>query len=48
MTVKTKGKVKHISKELIIRIIKFEFEKLLLLKSPQNIVMYCDTKYCDD
>ena len=48
MTVKTKGKVKHISKELIIRIIKFEFEKLLLLKSPQNNVMYCDTKYCDD
>ena len=33
---------KHISKELITRIIKLEYEKLLLLKSPQNIVIYCD------
>ena len=33
----TKGKVPHIYKELI-RIITFEYEKLLLLKSPQNKV----------
>ena len=44
MTVKfSEDKVKkHISKELITRIIKLEYEKLLLLKSPQNIVIYCD------
>ena len=39
MTVQTsKGKVPHIYKELIIRIIGFEYEKLLLLKSSQNRV----------
>ena len=39
MTVQTsKGKVRHIYKELIRRIITFEYEKLLLLKSPQNKV----------
>ena len=39
MTVKTsEDKVKkHISKELIRRIIKFEYENLLLLKSPQKL-----------
>ena len=34
----SKGKVPHIYKELIIRIIGFEYEKLLLLKSSQNRV----------
>ena len=39
MTVQTsKGKVQHIYKELIRIIITFEYEKLLLLKSPQNKV----------
>ena len=37
MTVKTsKDKVPHIYKELIRRMIRFKYEKLLLLKSPQN------------
>ena len=39
MTVNTsKGKVPHIYKELIRRIITFEYKKLLLLKSLQNKV----------
>ena len=39
MTVQTsKGKVQHIYEELIRIIITFEYEKLLLLKSPQNKV----------
>ena len=39
ITVETnKGKVPHIHKELIRRIITLEYEKLLLLKSPQNKV----------
>ena len=49
MMVKTsEGKVKQIYKELIRRIIKFEYEKLLLLKSLQNIVIYRDIKYYND
>ena len=37
MTMQTnKRKLPHIYKELIRRILTFEFEKLLLLKSPQN------------
>ena len=37
MTVQTsKGKVSHSSKELVRRIMAFEYKKLLLLKSPQN------------
>ena len=37
MTVQTrKGKVPYIYKELIRRIMTFEYEKLLLLKSMQN------------
>ena len=39
MTVQfSKGKVPHTRKELLRIIIKFEYEKLLLLKSPQNKV----------
>ena len=39
MTVQTsKGNVPRIYKELIIRILTFEYEKLLLLKSTQNEV----------
>ena len=34
----SKGKVQHIYKELIKRIITFEYENMLLLKSPQNKV----------
>ena len=37
MTVQTsKGKVSHSSKELVRRIMAFEYKNLLLLKSPQN------------
>ena len=34
----SKGKVPHTYKELIRRIMTFEYEKLLLSKSPQNKV----------
>ena len=37
MVVQTsKGKVQHIYKELLKRIITFEYENMMLLKSPQN------------
>ena len=40
MTVQTsKGKVPHTYKELLRRIMTFEYEELLLLKSPQNKVV---------
>ena len=40
MTVQTsKGKIPHTYKELIRRIRTFDYEKLLLLKSPQNILV---------
>ena len=39
MTVQiSKGKISHIYKEVIRRIMKFEYKKLLLLKSPGNKV----------